>query len=337
MGQAFSHFRTQSFWIPAPPRTQHNLSSILYSANSTVYVAARTESKAIDAISRIKSEQPKSEGKIAFLKLDLSDLPTIKTSVQEFLSKERRLDVLVNNAGVMDPPANSRGPQGQKLQYATNILGPFLFTKLLMPILKDTAALPDTPKDSVRVCWAGSLGVDMLSPKPGGLKFKADGELDDFKSGGPNAYASSKVANVFLGVEFGERYGKKDAVLHNVSGRHHHVSTFSLATNTWLQSFNPGNLKSELQRHTIEKYGAIARVLDIILFPAVYGAYTELYAACSPDFHGDDQGAYVWPWGRKGGVRGDIEKEVALARKGDRSGLSDSLWTWCEKETKQYE
>ena len=121
-----------------------------------------------------------------------------------------------NDPGVMDPPANSRSAQGYELQYATNILGPFLFAKLLLPILKSTAARPDTPKSSVRVSWAGSLGVDLGSPRPGGLQFNEDGSVYDFKSGGPSAYASTKVANFFLGYEFGRRFGDRDGVLHNV-------------------------------------------------------------------------------------------------------------------------
>jgi len=191
----------------------YHVARILYQANATVYVAARTESKALSAIESIKSSQPSSRGSLHFLKLDLSDLTTIKASAQEFLSKEKRLDVLINNAGIMVPPANSRSPQGHELQYATNILGPFMFTKLLLPILAETAKT--APKDSVRVSWAGSIGIDVGSPK-GGITFNEDGSPYDFKTGGNTAYAASKAANFFLGYEFGRRFGNKDGVLHNV-------------------------------------------------------------------------------------------------------------------------
>ena len=121
----------------------------------------------------------------------------------------------------MDPPKGSRTALGHELQYSTNILGPFLFTKLLLPILKSTANLPDTPKDSVRVCWAASSAVDILSPKPGGIKFKgvdSGFEPDDFGANTPtSAYGVSKAANVLLGAEFGRRNGDRDGVLHNVS------------------------------------------------------------------------------------------------------------------------
>ena len=80
-----------------------------------------------------------------------------------------------------------------------------------------------------------------------------------------------------------------------------------------------------------------------MLYPSVYGAYTELYCACSPDFHlPADQGGYVWPWGRKGGMRADVEREVEIAKgraAGDEKGglgVGKKLWEWCERETEQY-
>ena len=107
----------QSFWMPAPVLTEKNLpdqtsrvyivtgsntgvgkelADILYGANATVYVAARTESKSQDAISQIKAKHPGAKGKIEFLKLDLSDLPSIKKSAEAFLAAEKRLDGLIS-------------------------------------------------------------------------------------------------------------------------------------------------------------------------------------------------------------------------------------------------
>lgn len=76
------------------------LAKILYGSNARVYVAARSPEKAKTTIETIKTECPKSTGSLVFLKLDLSDLSTIKASAEEFLEKEEKLDVLWNNAGV---------------------------------------------------------------------------------------------------------------------------------------------------------------------------------------------------------------------------------------------
>lgn len=73
---------------------------ILYAHNAIVYVAGRSQSKASTAIARIKHASPKSLSRLEFMNVDLSDLSTIKPSVEPFLAEEQRLDVLVNNAGV---------------------------------------------------------------------------------------------------------------------------------------------------------------------------------------------------------------------------------------------
>ena len=193
----------------------YQLASLLYAKNATVYVAARSEEKAHKAIDQIKTKHPDSKGTLNFLKLDLADLSTIEATANEFLSKESRLDVLWNNAGIMTPGPNKTSAQGYELQYATNVLGPFLFTQLLLPILKRTAA--SSPKGSVRVSWAGSFAADSLSPK-GGVEFAEDGGLKIHSKnggGGPTEYGVSKAANYLLGREFGRRHGE-DGVLHSV-------------------------------------------------------------------------------------------------------------------------
>ena len=228
---------SESFWIPSPPLTEKNLpnqtgrvylisgsntgvgyqvASILYSQHAKVYIAARSESKALAAIDSMKKEHPNSHGKLEYLHLNLSDLTTIKASAEDFLAREDKLHWLDNNAGVMTPQKGSKGAQGIDLTYQTNILGPFLFTKLLLPILKRTA--DHEPRGSVRVSWAGSIAVVLVSPK-GGMAWKKshDGEetLDD--SNNEITYGVSKAANYFFATEFGKRFGDRDGVLHNVS------------------------------------------------------------------------------------------------------------------------
>lgn len=113
---------------------------MLYAKHGKVYIAARSESKAQNTIDEIKALHPTSAGSLEFLKLDLGDLSTIKASAMEFLTKESRLDVLWNNAGVMVPPQDSKTVQGYELQVGMNNIAPFLFTQLLQPVLLSTAA-----------------------------------------------------------------------------------------------------------------------------------------------------------------------------------------------------
>jgi NAD(P)-dependent dehydrogenase (short-subunit alcohol dehydrogenase family) len=238
MFYAMDRFIGQSFFLPDPPLTEKNLgdqtgkvfvvtgsntgvgyqlATILYGKNAKVYVAARTESKAKDAIESIKKTHPTSKGGLEYLHLDLSDLTSIKPTVEDFLSRETKLHWLDNNAGVMTPPAGSKGAQGMDLQYQTNILGPFLLTKLLSPLLKRTAE--NEPEGSVRVSWAGSLAVDLQSPRDG-LAWTKDKDgratLDETKNERVK-YGVTKAANFYLAHQFGKRFGARDRVLHDVS------------------------------------------------------------------------------------------------------------------------
>jgi retinol dehydrogenase-12 len=169
--------------------------------------------KADNAARVLRKEFPDSTGRLEFLHIDLSDLSTIKPACVEFLQKEKRLDVLVNNAAIMVPPTGSRSAQGYDLQTATNVYGPFLLTALLHPLLAHTAAKAET--GTVRIVWAASHAADLFGPK-GGVYFVPDtiqggeGRLmikEDFK-GGPS-YAQSKAADIVLSVECARRWGEQ--------------------------------------------------------------------------------------------------------------------------------
>lgn len=310
----------QCFFIPKPTLTEENLpdqagrvfivtggyagcgkalSTILYGKNGTVYVAGRSKDKADQAIDEIKKTHPSSDGRIEFLKVDLADLSTIKASADDFSKRENRLDVLTNNAGVMTPPAGSKDAQGYELQMGTNCLGPFLFTQYLTPLLQKTAA--SSPAGSVRVTWAASLGT-MFSP--------TNGVAWDEKTGAPKVhgvpgmdYAQTKSGNVLLAREYQARYGK-DGII----------------SNAW----NPGNLETELQRHT-PWWQRI--MLKGLLYPMIFGGYTELFAGWSEEAGQKDKGgAYVGPWGRFVMLRKDV----------DQSPHVKAFWEWCEKETRPY-
>ncbi|KAI9711302.1 MAG: hypothetical protein M1820_002289 [Bogoriella megaspora] len=315
----------QSYFIPKPTLTGDNLPDqkgrvlivtggyagcgrelckILYQRNGTVYVAGRSPEKARKAIDSIKQEVPKSEGRLEFLKVDFADLSSIKPAVEEFTSKESSLHCLTNNAGVMMPPEGSKTEQGYELQMGTNCLGPYLFTKLLLPTLQRTAA--NSPTASVRVTWAASFGTEIMSPKPGGVILEEQGAPKIL--GKRVDYGQTKVGNVFLADQFAKRYGKDGIVS---------------------VSWNPGNLRTELQRH--EAAWLVRVITALMLHPARFGAYTELFAGWSPEVTPDKNGSYVIPWGRFGVQRPDVQEE----RDGANS-VSDKFWEWCEKETSKW-
>jgi len=319
---------SQSYFIPKPTLTEKNLPSqlgrvhivtggyagcgfelakILYQHGATVYLAGRSPDKAIKSINTMKEAYPDSKGRVEFLKVDLSDFATIKPAVEEFLSKESKLHVLTNNAGVMFPPKGSKDAHGHELQLGTNCLGPFLFTKLLVPILQKTAA--EEPAGTVRVTWASSLMAQLSAPK-NGVEFTKSGAAKEFNTN--DDYSQSKAANCYFASELAARHAK-DGIIS--------------------VSWNPGNLRSELQRNM---GSVIKTILDtFMLHPTVYGGYTELFAACSPDITATQSGCYIAPWGRILPQRPDIVAGMKSEQDGG-SGVAAKFWEYCEKETSQY-
>jgi retinol dehydrogenase-12 len=176
-----------------------------------VYLAARSEEKTNAAIESIKAAFPNSKGEAIYLHLDLDDLTTIKASANDFLSKEDKLNVLFNNAGVMVPPQGSKTKQGYELQLGTNNVAPFLFTKLLTPTLIKTAKLG--PPGTVRVVWTSSSVAEAGSPKNG-----VNMDNLDYKVDKPawHKYGVSKAGNILHAKEYANRY-KGDGLISVVS------------------------------------------------------------------------------------------------------------------------
>lgn len=277
-GSTLRRALNQSFSLPAPTITEktapdqtgrihivtggyagcgQQLATILYGLNATVFVAGRSPSKAEAAIKTIKESAPSSKGAVAFLEVDLADLSSIAPAVATFekheLSRNGTLHVLTNNAGVMFPPNNPVSAQKLELQVATNCVGPYLLTKLLVPSLARGVADDKSagrPAGGVRVTWAGSLGIDLISPK-GGVVFESDAPGADVKAiGRQKDYGVSKAGNLFLAKEAARRgtLGGKEGVLHYVSP----LEVLKMGEDDELtqgQCWNPGNLYTELQRH----------------------------------------------------------------------------------------
>ena len=104
-----------------------------------IYLAARSKQKATAAIKSLKESDPHASP-ITFLHLDLASLESVKSAVKEFLDSEFRLDILINNAGIMIVPEGLT-KEGNEIQFGTNVIGPALFTQLLQPTIRQTVKL----------------------------------------------------------------------------------------------------------------------------------------------------------------------------------------------------
>ncbi|KAJ5390380.1 uncharacterized protein N7496_001448 [Penicillium cataractarum] len=104
-----------------------------------VYLAARSKEKATKAIHDLRESHPKAAD-IQFLQLDLASFESVKAAAAEYLHRESRLDILVNNAGIMMTPEGLT-KEGYEIQFGTNVVGPALFTQILLPTLRKTVKI----------------------------------------------------------------------------------------------------------------------------------------------------------------------------------------------------
>ena len=160
-----------------------------------VYLASRTPSKGEEAVAAIKKTFPSAN--IVYLPLDLASFDSISNAAEVFMSQSDRLDILMNNAGVMAlPPGTTK--EGYEIQLGTNYVGHALLTKLLMPILLNTAKEPAADVRVIKLSSESNVfasGPDVLFDKS---------KLD--KQSAMTRYGYSKLAIILFTQELAKRY-----------------------------------------------------------------------------------------------------------------------------------
>ncbi|KAJ2925917.1 hypothetical protein H1R20_g11178, partial [Candolleomyces eurysporus] len=266
----------------------------LLAHNAKVYLGARNREKGEKAIHELKLETGK-EG--ILLELDLSDLKSVKDAAEVFQSKETSLHMLFNNAGVMAPPTEQVTAQGYDMQFGTNVLGHFYFTKLLIPTLLDTAK--STPDWKPRIIHTSSVVSSLASP----LDFNTLKDGPARRSKGPRwLYKQSKLANIMVSNELARRFGEQGIISASV---------------------NPGNIRTELRRHMSPTVENILGYLT--LYPVQLGALTQLWAGTSDEGRSMN-GKYLVPWARYGRPNPAALDEMA----------NNELWKWLEEQVDKH-
>lgn len=157
-----------------------------------VILAARDAAKTDAALRTIREQVP--GAKVAGTDLDLASLASVRACAARLLLKYDRLDLLVNNAGVMACPL-AHTADGFELQFGTNHLGHFLFTGLLVPLL-----VAGAPARIVNLSSDGHMISDVHWDDP---NFRSH----DYEKW--TSYGQSKTANVLFSVELERRLGGK--------------------------------------------------------------------------------------------------------------------------------
>jgi len=111
-----------------------NVAARLARAGAEVVIPVRNRSKGQAAMQRIRDLVP--TAKLDLRSLDLSSLASVADLTGELLSDGTPVNILINNAGVMEPPTRQVTVDGYELQFATNHLGHFALTTGVLPLLK---------------------------------------------------------------------------------------------------------------------------------------------------------------------------------------------------------
>eukprot|EP00568_Trieres_chinensis_P013169 CAMPEP_0183307112 /NCGR_PEP_ID=MMETSP0160_2-20130417/16238_1 /TAXON_ID=2839 ORGANISM="Odontella Sinensis, Strain Grunow 1884" /NCGR_SAMPLE_ID=MMETSP0160_2 /ASSEMBLY_ACC=CAM_ASM_000250 /LENGTH=329 /DNA_ID=CAMNT_0025470629 /DNA_START=66 /DNA_END=1055 /DNA_ORIENTATION=+ len=236
-----------------------------------------------------------------FIKLDLNSLKSVRDFVEEFKGKFDRLDVLVNNAGIMAGPYK-KTEDGFESQFGCNHLAHFLLFLLLAPMLESTAEQTGSPSRLIALSSSASISVP-TSMGAEGAKHRSRIYFDDMnwetmKYQPWRAYQQAKLANYLHAVEVAKRYDSDKIVSYAI---------------------HPGFVQSNLAGHMMPK-GFIGDMMtkmyykfDSLSIPSNLGCHTSLHCILS-DVADLENGAYYSQTGpyetkelRKGGWPLDVK------------------------------
>ena len=131
-------------------------SIVLSGKGAHVVMAARNPEKGERALAEVRRRHPDAE--VDLMRLDLADFDSIRRFSEEFHGRYPQLHVLIENAGVMNPPKRELTKQNFEIQFGTNHLGHFMLTGLLLDILKKT------PHSRIAVQSSGVHKIKSLKP-----------------------------------------------------------------------------------------------------------------------------------------------------------------------------
>jgi NAD(P)-dependent dehydrogenase (short-subunit alcohol dehydrogenase family) len=276
----------------------YHTAAVLAYSGAHVVLAVRNLEKGNAALARIVAADPKAD--VTPQELDLSSLDSVHAAAEALRSAYPRIDLLINNAGVMYTPKRLTA-DGFEMQFGTNHLGHFALTGLLLDNL--------LPVRGSRVVTVSSLGH----------RIRAAIHFDDlqWEHGYDRiaAYGQSKLANLLFTYELQQRLAARAAAKEK-------QPTIAVAG-------HPGTSNTELTRHLPAILKPGAALIGAVLFQsAAMGALPTLRAATDPDVEG---GQYYGPDGFAE-QRGH-PKLVSSSGQSHDEDLQQRLWTVSEELT----
>jgi NAD(P)-dependent dehydrogenase (short-subunit alcohol dehydrogenase family) len=263
-------------------------------AGAEVILACRDTGRGEDALRRMAAEAP--DASFELRSLDLADLASVRAFADD---APERIDLLLNNAGVMAPPYRTTA-DGFEMQFGTNYLGHYALTGLMLSRLL-AADAPRVVTAASNMHKMGKIPWDDLNSERKYRKW--------------SAYSNSKLANLMFAYELQRRSDTANAGL--ISAAAHPGWA---ATDLYHKGARVGNATLQEKVMTIPTRFLAQSSLD--------GALPTLYAATMPDVRG---GAYLGPDGRFETV--GSPKFVKSSRAAGDVAAARRLWEVSEQMT----
>lgn len=270
------------------------LTRALVGRGAQVVMAVRDAAKGESVRAELLADRP--SGRLDVVTLDLLDLDSVRRFADHLHDQDRAVDVLVNNAGIGNVPRHL-SPQGYESHFATNHLGHFALTGLLLDLL-DRGTEP-------RVVSVGSNLYRRVR-----VTIDFDDLAGDRGYSPGRAYIRSKLANILFGTELDRRLRDADSGVRSLVA-------------------HPGMASTPMHQH-VRSVGqrALMRVMSALLSrTAEQGAAPILYATAAP---GAPTGLFIGPSARKSDLRVHFD---ALRPPADDLDLAARLWQVSEDIT----
>lgn len=271
---------------------------VLAAHGARVVLGCRDRSRADHALDDLLGSTPSAA--VEVLPLDLADLSSVELAAEEFAARHERLDVLVNNGGVMATPYR-RTADGFELQFGVNHLGHFALTGRLLDRLL-AADAPRVVTVSSSLHRRGRIAFDDLQGRRRYRKWEA--------------YGQSKLANLLFSAELQRRATAAGQSLLAVAAHPGYAST-------GLQTAGPQMAGSRVGAW----FAGLAN--RVFAQDASGGALPTVYAATSTDVAPDD---FVGPGG-PGGMRGAPVRDVPRSPAARDAADAARLWDVSEELT----
>ena len=280
------------------------LTTRLAAAGADVIMAIRNRTKGEAAVEQIRATVP--NAKLTIKQLDLASLASVKALGEELNAEGRPIDILINNAGIMQPPDRETTADGFELQFGGNHLGHFALTGHLLPLLRAAS--------SPRVTTLSSLAARM-----GGINFD---DLQWEKRYNPTqAYSQSKSANLMFAIELDRRSQRGGwGIVCNAA--HPGFAKTNLQLSGPSQGKDSPTLLERFYRVSRQATPFMWQEVDEAILPALYGAV-------SPDAQG---GTFYGPKGLLEAAGGGV-KPARIPERCRNEADGKRLWEVSEQLT----